>query len=106
RRGHGLRAVDRAPAPERDESICIVRRVRGRPPGLDGRVPAHAGEASLDGELEAREAFARDEQRASTSELGEQRRQLIDPPADDHRRLRANSTNASATLLRTRPPAV
>ncbi len=74
---------------------------------VDGSVTPHSGEPGCDRKVELAEARAGDEERALDAELVEQRRQLVEAPADDHdaSRSRANATNASATLVRARPVA-
>ena len=103
----GLRRVDRAPASDADEPVGSFGRSRRGHDDVDGSVTPHSGEAGCDRKVELAEACGGDEERTLDAELVEQRRQLVEAPADDHdaRRSRANATNASATLVRARPVA-
>src|SRR5206468_12019213 len=74
---------------------------------LDRRMSLHAGETRRNRDVEGGQAWTRHEQRLPDAELGEERPERVESPADDHdaRRSRANVTNASATRERARPVA-
>ena len=94
RRRRGLARVDRAAAADRDDRVDAVGNLD---PVRRHLLPA------IRGVEDVAPARARDDERPRSR----QRRQLLDPPADDHSEsfARANSTNASAARVGVRPEA-
>src|SRR5437899_3649789 len=99
--GDRLPEVDGATPAERDDAVACSRRRIG---DTVGRYLPPA-RRSLDRKLLRLPPVARDEQRPLDPELREHGAELPEPPADDHfgSRERANSTNACAARVSTRP---
>ena len=92
--------VDRASAADCQDAVGAL----GQVDGVHDPVGRHL--APLGGHPHGRiPARARDEERTGGTELRKHTFELAEAPADDHSRARANSTNASATRVDTRPPA-
>ena len=95
------------PPPTPTRPSAVRSRFRGGRDHVERSVPPDPDEALGHRDVEIREARTRDEERALEPELREQRRELGEPPADDHGAScsRAKATNASATRVRARPVA-